>query len=818
MGSISVGAGLGAFESYLANLKTTFTLPTVDGSPITDYLGNTGAGEALQLSAAQVAFEFPATPSPLYLLVDGVGLGLPSTDLNGPINLADATGTVTSATLYSGGTFSDGVVNGGVEIASVVFSSTAYTFTAGTASLTISGSDLPTTAGVVESITSGGYAGGNLAVSEITATDNGQSISLSLTPTAFTLDVGDYSIALNGNFPTSLTAAEINALATHSTSTFDTLLGVSGIDVTGVTITDTATDTVVESATASPGGVPVSSLTLGGNGGVGEAVAKLLGLVAGGTLVRDGDVATVTSLGTEIDGAYLSAGGFAIVADGGYEIVSSGGVASGTVLLDEGQQQVLSGGSATDTVISSGGEADISAGASTSGATVNSGGVIMLFATATASDVTISSGGAVGFSHGVGTGLTVSVGAGSSAGASQFVTATTVSGGVTIDSGGEIEYGYQVYSGGVISGLGTYFGTIDLGSGAVGDDLTIGSGGQLIVEYAETDSGTTIRFGGVETFDQGATPGAAELQPGAMLDLNTVQLTGAVVDNVNDQLQLLYNGNLEGVIGLLGQTIDMSAETFSDGHGGTEVLISPTPVRDDFKRNGFSDILIQNTAGAVVVGQMGFDPQGFAQENYNFVAGLAPEWSFVGTGDFLDDNNEDFLIENTAGAVVAGEVVNGSAQYSYIASLDSSWTFKGSGEFLGDGRTGFLIENTAGAVVVGEVVNGAAQYTYVTTLDSSWTFEETGDFLGDGKSDFLIENTAGAVVLGEIVNGAAQYTYIGGLGPEWHFVGAGDYYQTSTDSFMIENTAGAIVAGTVVNGAAQYTYVTNLASQWSFHG
>jgi hypothetical protein len=233
----------------------------------------------------------------------------------------------------------------------------------------------------------------------------------------------------------------------------------------------------------------------------------------------------------------------------------------------------------------------------------------------------------------------------------------------------------------------------------------------------------------------------------------------------------------------------------------------------DFLGAGVSDFLIENTAGAVDVGEVTG-----GQAQYTEVAGLGPEWRFVGTGDFVGDGKSDFLIENTSGAVVVGEVVSGQAQYAQVASLGPEWSFVGTGDFLGDGKTDFLIENTAGAVVVGELVSGQAQYTQVAALGPEWKFVETGDFLGDGRSDFLIENTAGAVVVGEVTNGQATYTQVGGLGPEWRFVGAGDYAGTGIDSFLIENTAGAIFTGTVVSGAAQYAQVGALGPEWTFHG
>jgi hypothetical protein len=234
----------------------------------------------------------------------------------------------------------------------------------------------------------------------------------------------------------------------------------------------------------------------------------------------------------------------------------------------------------------------------------------------------------------------------------------------------------------------------------------------------------------------------------------------------------------------------------------------------DLLGDGNTGFLIEDTSGALVVGEIAG-----GQASYTQVAALGPEWSFHGTGDFLGVGATQFLIENTAGALVIGDIVNGQATYSQVAGLGPEWSFEGTGDFLGDGVSDFLIENTAGAVFVGEVGSGGqASYTQVAALGPEWKFVGTGDFLGDGKSDFLIENASGAVVVGEVQSGVATYTQIGGLGPEWSFVGEGDYGGTGRDSFLIENTSGAVFTGTVVNGAAQYAQIGALGREWSFHG
>ena len=68
-------------------------------------------------------------------------------------------------------------------------------------------------------------------------------------------------------------------------------------------------------------------------------------------------------------------------------------------------------------------------------------------------------------------------------------------------------------------------------------------------------------------------------------------------------------------------------------------------------------------------------------------------------------------------------MVSGQARYTDVAALGSEWTFVETGDFLRDGKSDFLIENTAGSVVVGEVgSSGQAAYTPVADLGPEWKF------------------------------------------------------------------------------------------------
>ncbi len=235
----------------------------------------------------------------------------------------------------------------------------------------------------------------------------------------------------------------------------------------------------------------------------------------------------------------------------------------------------------------------------------------------------------------------------------------------------------------------------------------------------------------------------------------------------------------------------------------------------DFLGDGKSDFLIENTLGQVFVGEVGSN----SQAGYTQIAALGSEWKFVGTGDYLGEGHDQFLIENNIGAVYVGDYTGGQIHYTQVAGLGSEWTFRGTGDFLGHGDDQFLIENTLGAVYVGEVgSNNQATFTQVAGLGSEWTFRGTGDFLGDGKSDFLIENTLGQVFVGEAGAGnQVSYTQIAGLGSEWTFKGTGDYLGEGHDQFLIENTLGAVYVGDFTGGQIHYTQVAGLGAEWAFH-
>ena len=840
MPKITKGSGFPAFETFLNNLPTTFTTPpssdfttpTVGGKPINSYFGsNTGNGEALQLSTTQIAVEYPGASSNIYLLVHGTGLGLPSTDLNGQVNLSNATGTVTSAQLYSGGSFNagTGTLTGGTQLASITFSASQYSVTAGASTLTVSGTDLPTTAGVVESLLGGTYSGGPLAISQIQANDNGQAITFSYSSTSISLTTGNYSVTLTGTFPASLTAAQFDALVNGSgfqasgpvgltqiqyddngqdytialsstalsftagdyiltlNGTFPNTLTAAQLDdlvngtgnanvsgsVTGATVMQISTGAMVESATDPvAGGTSIGEFDLDfSNGGAAAVVNRLMLMAAGGSAVGSGQVAEVTSSGTynEAQGEYLAAGQFAVVFNGGYEVVLSGGTDKSAHILSGGTQYIQGSGVA-------------------SGAQIENHGV---------EDVGLTPNGLI-------------------SGGAESINATVSSGGYVQVFGGSVVSGATVQSGGAVTLFGGVAGefmssTLEDGSAiylynqsatsvSVGntDLLVVKSGSTIVDTLSLAGDGVNLAFT-ISTVNYGGKQ-SAEILVGA-------QATDDFNGDANKSDILLESTAGQVVVGELvsGQ------ETYT----GVAALGSEWTFHGngDFKGDGKEGFLIENTQGYVYLGEVTG-----SSVSYTGLAAIGPEWSFEGTGDFIGSGESQFLIQNTSGQVDVGKVVGGVAQFTQVGSLGSDWKFVGTGDYLGVGTDQFLIEDTAGYVYVGEVSGSSVNYTGLSALGSEWKFVESGDFMGDGKTDYLIENTQGYVYIGEYNGNSVTYTNAGALGSEWSFVGAGDYSGTGKDSFMIEDTAGDVYTGTMVSGAVQFAKVTALGSQWKFQG
>jgi hypothetical protein len=97
--------------------------------------------------------------------------------------------------------------------------------------------------------------------------------------------------------------------------------------------------------------------------------------------------------------------------------------------------------------------------------------------------------------------------------------------------------------------------------------------------------------------------------------------------------------------------------------------------------------------------------------------------------------------------------------------------FEGTGNFLGNNQNDFLLYNSNnGQLWVGSVSEGTAQYTQVSGLGSEWQFLGTGNFDGTSQAKFMIRNsTNGNFDIGVISGGGVSHTQVGGGGKRVEF-------------------------------------------------
>ena len=194
-----------------------------------------------------------------------------------------------------------------------------------------------------------------------------------------------------------------------------------------------------------------------------------------------------------------------------------------------------------------------------------------------------------------------------------------------------------------------------------------------------------------------------------------------------------------------------------------------------------------------------------------------PSWKVVGTGDFNDDGHSDILLQNTNGAVAIWEMDGTSLSSSAVlANPGANWKAIGTGDFNDDGHSDILLQNTNGAVAVWEM-DGTKVTTSAVEANPgpSWKAIGTGDFNGDGHSDILLQNADGRVAIWEMTG--TTMSPISGIvsanpGASWHAIGTNH----GGSDILFQNTSGQTaiwdMSGTTVTGAGALS--ANAGPNW----
>jgi hypothetical protein len=296
---------------------------------------------------------------------------------------------------------------------------------------------------------------------------------------------------------------------------------------------------------------------------------------------------------------------------------------------------------------------------------------------------------------------------------------------------------------------------------------------------------------------------------------------GTTVSNVQNITSALFPTSVGGFTlsnpSSLGE--DANGELYiTDIVGGSVFkIVSSTPsvVKSDFNADGISDILWQNSSGAISVWLM----NGIVRAASVSLGAVATSWNIVGSGDFNGDGKPDILWQNSSGArliwLMNGVVRTGSVSLGTVAT---SWNIMGSADFNGDGKADILWQNSSGAISVW-LMNGNTRTSSVSlgSASSSWHIAGSGDFNGDGKPDILWQNNSGAISVW-LMNGTTHTgsVSLGSTSPSWHIAGCTDFNGDFKTDILWQNTSGARAIW-LMNGTS-YSSSVNLGivgTSWS---
>jgi Fibronectin type III domain/FG-GAP-like repeat len=215
------------------------------------------------------------------------------------------------------------------------------------------------------------------------------------------------------------------------------------------------------------------------------------------------------------------------------------------------------------------------------------------------------------------------------------------------------------------------------------------------------------------------------------------------------------------------------------------------PVDKDFNGDGFSDLLLQNTA----TGQHKVLELSNGAAKSSFALPTAPlNWQMVGAGDFLGDGQVDPVLENTInGAHKIWVLLHGVLQYQLWLPTARAWHVAGAADFDGDGQADLVVENIhTGARAIWLLKGGVfSSILPLPSIGKNWHIAATGDFFGNGQADLVLENTAtGARALWVLNHGVfVQSVSLGKLNLAQHIAGAADINGDGFADLILENKA-----------------------------
>jgi hypothetical protein len=157
----------------------------------------------------------------------------------------------------------------------------------------------------------------------------------------------------------------------------------------------------------------------------------------------------------------------------------------------------------------------------------------------------------------------------------------------------------------------------------------------------------------------------------------------------------------------------------------------------DFNGDGYSDILLRNTA----TGEQEFwQMHGTEISAVIALPTVDPDWEIAGTGDFDSNGTADLLWSDAnTGSVYIWFMGESATDGELIFELEPGWVIKGVGDFDGDDRSEIAIGNESSRLEIWGMM-GDFERLGEFSVHRGWDLAGIGDVNGDGIDDFIFQD------------------------------------------------------------------------------
>ncbi|MBF0316958.1 MAG: DUF1566 domain-containing protein [Nitrospirae bacterium] len=231
--------------------------------------------------------------------------------------------------------------------------------------------------------------------------------------------------------------------------------------------------------------------------------------------------------------------------------------------------------------------------------------------------------------------------------------------------------------------------------------------------------------------------------------------------------------------------------------------------RDDFDRDGKSDIVWQNTNTGDVAAWL-MNGSAIAKGDY-LAKGIPKEWQIMAIGDIDGDGKSDIVWQNTNTGDVVAWLMNGTniSRGDYLAKgIPKEWQIMAIGDLNGDGRVDIVWQNTNTGDVAAWLMNGSAiaKGDYLAKgIPKEWQIMAIGDLNGDGRVDIVWQNTNAGDVAAWLMDGTniSKGDYVvKGIPKEWQIVAIGDLDGDGKVDITLQNASTGDVVVWLMNGTS----------------